>query len=247
MSGQTAIKQRIYPELAFGGIRHFDGGLCYYARIQALVKPESVVLDYGCGRGVQISEAEVFFRNLCSFKGKVKKVIGVDPTDAGLQNPDLDEFRQMTDATIPLEDETVDICHSDWVIEHVQDIDTVLNEIRRVLKPGGYFCFRTPNRFHYSSIGASFLPFSAHYKLRRFLGHAHEEGDVFPTTYPCNTKWKARRLLRGHGFEPLVYYYRGISHFMGWGYWPGLFGRLIETISPPFLAHEMHAFAQKVE
>jgi SAM-dependent methyltransferase len=246
MSRHRSIKERIYPESAFGGLTHFDGGARYYSRVQTLVKPESVVLDYGCGRGIHASESNAFYRSLCSFKGKVKRVIGVDPTDGGLRNLDLDEFRQMKDASIPLDNETVDLCHADWVIEHVQDIDIAFHEVHRVLKPGGYFCFRTPNLFHYSSIGASIVPFAAHYRLRQLVGHPHEAEDVFPTTYPCNTKWRARRLFRAHGFESLVYYHRSASLLMGLGYWPGLFGRLIETLCPPFLWHEIHAFGRKI-
>ena len=246
MSRPTSIKGRIYPESIFGGLTHFDGDLRYYSRAQTLVRPESVVLDYGCGRGIHVSETDAFYRSLCSFKGRVSRVIGVDPTDAGLRNPSLDEFHQMKGSTIPLRDQTVDLCHADWVIEHVQDIHVVLKEIHRVLKPGGYFCFRTPNRFHYSSLGASLVPFKAHYKLRKILGHFHEEEDVFSTTYLCNTKWRARKLLGSYGFESLVYHHRGPSHLMGLGYWPGLFGRLIEGLSPPFLWHEIHAFARKI-
>lgn len=225
------IKLKVYPESLFGGITFYDGVLPYYGRIQSLVDTKSIVLDYGCGRGAHNSEVEPFYQKLCSFRGKVERVIGVDPTDAGLQNTDIDEFKQMKDFKIPLPDESVDLCHSDWVVEHVLEIDLFFNEVHRVLKTGGYFCFRAPNKFHYSSLGASLLPFSAHYRLRQFLGHFHDEEDVFPTTYPCNTKSKAEKIFMKHGFESLVYYHRGLSHLMGMGYWPGMFGKILEKVT----------------
>lgn len=240
------VKLRVYPESAFGGITCHDGTLLYYSRINALADATDVVLDYGCGRGMHLQRSAPYYKRLCSLKGKVSKVIGVDVGSDGQGNPALDEFLRITNGKIPLPAESVDLCMSDWVVEHLEDVDGSFREIARVLKPGGYFCFRTPNRFHFSSLGASIVPFSFHHKLRQFLGHRHGEEDVFPTHYQCNTKRAARRRLREHGFEPLVQYHRGLSHLMGMGFWPGLVGRLVETVSPSFLCHEIHAFARKV-
>ncbi len=240
------VAERIYPEIHFGKFTFNDGGVPYYARVQSLLNTSSVVLDYGCGRGIHLSSSTAFYKSLCTFKGKVRQVIGVDPTGAGVDNLDIDEFRQMTDYLIPVEDGTIDLCHADWVIEHVTDIDLLMTEINRVLKPGGYFCFRTPNRFHYSSLGAAMIPFELHYKLRGLLGDVHEAQDVFPTTYPCNTKWSAERILKRYCFTSAVRYHRGISHLMGMGYLPGLIGKFFESISPRFLCHELHVFAQKM-
>lgn len=240
-----SVKRRLYPESAIGGIARHDGTLVYYSRVNALITAESVVLDYGCGRGAHFLKSPGFYRKLCTFKGKASKVIGVDIGDDGLDNRSLDEFHRITDGNIPLATGSVDICHSDWVVEHLTDPGKTFGEIFRILKPGGYFCFRTPNRFHYSSLGASLIPYRFHYKLRQYLGDLHEEEDVFPTTYPCNTKRAALRVLKKHGFEPLVQYHRGHSHLMGMGYLPGLLGKILEEISPLCLCHEIHAFARK--
>ena len=241
------VKLRVYPEAEFGGITRYDGTLIYYSRVNALLSSDAIVLDYGCGRGAHMGGSAPFYKKLCSFKGKVRKVIGVDIGEDGESNKSLDEFYHIRDGSIPVASESVDLCHSDWVIEHLTDVGKTFGEIRRILKPGGYFCFRTPNRFHYTSIGAAIVPFHAHHKLRKLLGHFHGEADVFPTTYPCNTKWKASRTLREHGFNPLVFYHRGPSHLMGLGYSAGLLGRWVETMTPRFLCHEIHAFAQKIQ
>lgn len=240
-----ATKLRVYPEAEFGGITRFDGPLLYYSRVNALIDCDSIVLDYGCGRGAHLSKNVRFYKELCSFRSKAKKVIGVDVEASGGVNPTLDEFRPLENGSIPLDSSSVDLCHSDWVVEHLEDVHEVFEEICRVLKPGGYFCFRTPNRFHYSSFGAAIVPFSWHHRIRRFLKHFHEQEDVFPTYYRCNTRWAAIRRLREHGFKPLVQYHRGLSHLNGLGYWPGLLGRWIEAASPLFLCHEIHAFGKK--
>jgi SAM-dependent methyltransferase len=237
------IKLLVYPEAAFGGITRYDGTLLYYSRVNALLQSDFIVLEYGCGRGAHLDGSAPFYKRLCSFKEKVAKVIGVDISDGGKSNACLHEFHRITDGSIPLPSESIDLCHSDWVVEHLTDVEKTFGEIQRVLKRGGYFCFRTPNYLHYSSL----VPFIFHHKIRKLLGHFHSEEDVFPTTYPCNTKWKASRLLRKHGFSPVIFYHRGPSHLMGLGYGRGVPVRWVETITPLVLCHEILAFAKKTQ
>ena len=51
--------------------------------------------------------------------------------------------------SIPYANETFDLVFSDNVVEHLSDPNAVLNEVRRVLKPGGLFFAKTPNKKHY--------------------------------------------------------------------------------------------------
>jgi hypothetical protein len=43
----------VYPEYNAGGFTKYDGGLQFYGRINALLRPDMVVLDLGAGRGRQ--------------------------------------------------------------------------------------------------------------------------------------------------------------------------------------------------
>lgn len=45
------VRTRCYPETEFGGFADIDGTLAFYRRVNALLTPDSVVLDVGCGRG----------------------------------------------------------------------------------------------------------------------------------------------------------------------------------------------------
>ncbi|MEZ0299194.1 MAG: methyltransferase domain-containing protein [Candidatus Methylacidiphilales bacterium] len=240
---------RVYPEYAFGKVMACDGSLQFYSRMHALVKPDSRVLEVGSGTGFHRELYDGFHRDMHVFRGKVQHVLGIDFGDEGAKNTALDEFRELKGAgkEWPVESGSVDLCFCDWVIEHVEDVDGFFQEARRVLKPGGHFCFRTPNRFHYSSMGASMIPARLHYKVRQILGHPHTEDDVFPTYYRANTRWRCLSLYRRHKFAPMVIAHRGASHLLGMGYVPGVLGKWMEELSPSFFWHEIHAFGRAVE
>ena len=103
------------------------------------VEPGAVVLDLGCGAGTDLLIA-------AQMTGPTGDVIGVDMTSAM-----LDRARVSADAmgldnvalhealieSLPLADASVDVVISNGVIDLVPDKDAVLDEIDRVLRPGG--------------------------------------------------------------------------------------------------------------
>ena len=102
------------------------------------------VLDLGCGGGF-MSEALV---------RRGARVIGVDPCMALIefahQHAKEAKFEIVylvgTGEALPLEDNSVDRVVCVDVLEHVQNIEKVLVEIRRVLRRNGIFFFDTINR-----------------------------------------------------------------------------------------------------
>jgi hypothetical protein len=42
---------RFYPEVAFGGFPRIGGAIQFYSRVNSLFTNDSVVVDFGCGRG----------------------------------------------------------------------------------------------------------------------------------------------------------------------------------------------------
>ena len=103
------------------------------------VEPGSVVLDLGCGAGTDLLIA-------AQMAGSSGRVVGVDmtatmlerarqsATELGLDNVQLHEA--LIEA-LPLDDGSVDVVISNGVIDLVPDKDAVLDEIDRVLRPGG--------------------------------------------------------------------------------------------------------------
>lgn len=128
------------PELARvpdATVQSFAGVASHWAL--GRVEPGAVVLDLGCGAGTDLLIA-------AQMTGPTGRAIGVDMTSAmldraresasamGLDNVELHEA--LIEA-LPLRDASVDAVISNGVIDLVPDKDAVLDEIDRVLRPGG--------------------------------------------------------------------------------------------------------------
>ncbi len=156
------------------------------------INSETVCLDYGAGRG-NVKQM--------NFRGIAKYIMGVDPDEAVLENLNLDEARVINsdDFAIPCEDSKFDTVFSDNVMEHVQNPSAAFNEIWRVLRPGGVFLSKTPNKWHYMPLIARATPTSFHRFYNTLRGR--KEFDTFPTLYNCNTKASVQKFARETGFS----------------------------------------------
>jgi SAM-dependent methyltransferase len=160
-------------------------------QLEALVRshltPESRVLDLGCGRGGVV---ELFWRD-------VKLAAGLDPDVPSLAEhraPGMPVLRGVGER-LPFAGGSFDLVVSLWVLEHLKDPRTVLDEVRRVLRPGGHFVFLTPNLrnplLFLNRIGTA-LPLVQRRIVVRFYGRA--EVDTFPVHYRANTEKRIREL-----------------------------------------------------
>lgn len=198
----------MYPEVQAGGFTRRSGTIQFYARVNSLLRPDMIVLDFGAGRGLHDDIKDGFLRDLCVLKGKVKRVIGVDVDDAVLRNPIVDEAHIFDGARLPLGDASVDLVLSDHVFEHLGDPGAAAAELDRVLKPGGWICARTPSSGSMIAIGARMVPNRLHAKaIKRLQPGGREAEDVFPTRYRLNS----HRALRKY-FPPS----RWSHHSYGW-------------------------------
>jgi SAM-dependent methyltransferase len=106
--------------------------------------PAARILDYGCGAGAIVTQlrtrkrdafgCDVFYEG-----GSYRTVVPPELVAAGV-------IRDMPDGRIPFPDDSFDLVISNQVFEHVPDLDGVLDEVRRVLKPGGILLFLFPDR-----------------------------------------------------------------------------------------------------
>jgi arsenite methyltransferase len=103
------------------------------------IDPGSVVLDLGCGAGTDLLIA-------AQMTGPDGRVIGIDMTASMLDRArasavEMDlgnvELHEALIEALPLDDAWVDVVISNGVIDLVPDKDAVLDEIDRVLRPGG--------------------------------------------------------------------------------------------------------------
>lgn len=245
------LVERHFPEYRAGGFTRLDTTVAFYTRISALLRPESIVLDFGAGRGRQIVEGPPgLVRNLCTVRGKVRRVIGVDPDPAVLSNPGLDEAHLLELAPdgsfrLPLPDASVDLVIADWVFEHVADPATTARELARVLVPGGWIAVRTPNRWGYIATGNRLVPERLKGTLLSRLQPKRREEDVFPALYRLNTRADLERHFPPHQWYlatwnvPVEPAYAGTSSVL-WA----LF-RLVDKLTPPVCRPVLLAFLQK--
>jgi len=178
------------PESAAGGFARDNGGIVFYTRVNALLRPEMTIVDLGAGRGTVFHSGIFgFYEKLAKLQGKVKHVIGLDIDEAIKDHPFLDERHVIAaDGAMPPADAEVDMVVSDWVLEHVQDPNRFAQELHRVLKPGGWLCARTPNRWGYVGMGARLIPNKFHTRLLHRLSPGRHDVDVFPVAYKLNTR-----------------------------------------------------------
>lgn len=186
MSGMVdRLDRALYPRQS----SNWDDCL-FRDRILSHLSPEAIILDIGAGAGIV---------QQLNFKGMVAKVCGIDLDPRVKCNPMLDEGRLSDASRIPYPDATFDVAFADNVMEHLADPMVVLGEVRRVLRPGGVFLFKTPNKTHYMPMIARMTPHRFHRFVNRLRGRAEE--DTFPTLYRANTVADVRKLAASAGLK----------------------------------------------
>jgi SAM-dependent methyltransferase len=192
-----------YPEVRIAGMTSVDGTVRFYAQVNALLHPSMVVLDYGAGRAQLYEDNSCAYRrSLQTIKGKVRRVIGCDVDPALLENRSVDEHLLIRPGdAIPLPDQSVDLIVSDNTFEHIEEPAAVTAEFRRILKPGGWICARTPNKYAYTSVPTRAIPNRFHASfLKRAQPHRKLQ-DTFPTAFKINTISDISRYFPPSEFE----------------------------------------------
>lgn len=238
---------KVYPEVGAGGFTRTDGTVEFYTRVNALLQPNMVVLDIGAGRGAQLLETASPYRtSLVRIQGKVKRLVGVDVDDAVLENRFLDEAHVIDGrGPLPFPDATFDLVFADWVLEHVATPKIFAAEVHRIVKPGGWFCARTPNRWGVTGIGTNLIPNRLHASMLKTLQPARAERDVFPTTYHLNSKARLRRYFSRSDWEDFSYFHNSTPPYVERSRLLTRLALLYFRLAPNALATNLHAFLRK--
>ncbi len=201
------MHSKFFPEIAVGGFSRVDGTVAFYQRVNSIVTPASVMIDFGAGRGWahQIADS-AYRRGLCNFKGRVSRVIGLDVDKAVLTNPSLDEALLLDSCgRAPLPSNFADIILSDFTFEHLPDPAQSAREMDRLLKPGGWICARTPNRHGYIALANRLVPAGISRALVKVVQPDRKDEDIFPAVYRLNTPSALRRHFPLSRFDHFVY------------------------------------------
>jgi SAM-dependent methyltransferase len=170
----------------------------------AVPQPGATLLDLGCADGVvtkriaaRVGAERVLGVELVRHLADQARQRGIDVLDADLGQP------------LPYPDASVDVVHSNQVIEHLNDTDLFLREIRRVLKPGGYALISTNNLASWHnvvSLAMGWQPPPCHPSDELIAGNPANFGDGTPGALgQMHRRLFTGRALaavaRHHGFE----------------------------------------------
>jgi len=144
-----------------------------------LLKPGDKVLEIGCGIGSVVAE----------LGSQGYDAVGTDISREaiayGLKKYGDIKLEVQAAETLPYEDQSYDVVLSFDLFEHIAQVDRHVSEVFRVLRPGGYYLFQTPNK--YSNVIFETISHRS-FKWRRAHPSLHSPG-------------RLRRRLRDHGFE----------------------------------------------
>jgi SAM-dependent methyltransferase len=233
-----------YPESKFGGFTNLDGTVSFYTRVNALVQPELILLDYGCGRGAYAEDRIAYRKALRIFKHKCKRVIGVDVDENARNNPFVDDFYLIGNGKLPLTDYSVDICVCDWVLEHIEKPDFFFKEMQRIIRPGGYLCIRTSNRWSYISLVARIIKDKHHGYLLSKAQPARNEIDIFPKFFRCNSINQLKNAISRISRNFVVYGYEAEPAYLNFSQRIYSFGVYLHKLIPEPFHTTIIAFAQ---
>ena len=121
-------------------------------------RPGERVLDLGCGAG----------RFVAALREAGADPVGVEVAGAALERaravaPGADLRLLADDGSIPLEHGSVDLVWCSEVLEHVADGSHLLQEARRVLRPGGRILVTVPFHGRVQAALIALLRFEAHF------------------------------------------------------------------------------------
>ena len=191
MSWQEEYMQRFYLSRP----RWRGGTEEFWELIRSHVPPQSEVLELGCGPANPTSQflSESF---VC--------VDGLDVDDTCRRNRHLRCAYVYDGGCFPIQDAAYDAVVCNYVLEHVENPTQTVREVRRVLRSGGMFVFRTPNRWHYVPLISRLTPHWFHERFANRLRNLSEEAEApCPTFYRMNSLSTIGKLLTAEGFERL--------------------------------------------
>ncbi len=187
MIGSVAwLDAKLYPGIA----ANWDDRLFRLRISRYLQQAPKDVLDLGAGAGIV---------EQMNFRGMANRICGLDPDPRVKTNPFLDEGKVGVGESVPYSDESFDVVFADNVLEHLREPEKVFREVMRVLRPGGVFLVKTPNKWHYMPLVARLTPHKFHQWINGKRGR--QQRDIFPTIYLANTPKKIRNLAASVGLS----------------------------------------------
>lgn len=223
MSNQSEQKDFLWQQIS--ELPYFRGLLrAVEAKFYQDIPMEHPILDLGCGDG-----------NFACTAINEKIDAGIDPwegpvTLASKTGKYIRTIR-CEGAEMPFNDQTFQTIFSNSVLEHIPDVDSVVKEAGRVIKPGGYFIFCVPNHQFLGNLSVSNFFDKIHL---HFLGNWYRAFfNKISRHHHCDNPEVWGKRLDSAGFEIEKYWHYfspGAFHTLEWGHYLGLPSLIIHWI-----------------
>jgi SAM-dependent methyltransferase len=179
-------------------------------------RPGALLLDLGCGDGgwtmtvaATVAAQRVLGVEFIEEFARAARRVGVEVVAGDLGEP------------LPIEDGSVDVVHSNQVIEHLPKTDAFMREIARVLKPGGYAVVSTNNLSSWHnivSLALGWQPAPCHVSDELIVGNPSNFVEGMESNVPGQTHL---RIFTGRALAGLAAHHGlRVDAQLGAGYYP---------------------------
>lgn len=184
--------------------------------------PDGLGLDLGCGDGIL---TDILFRRI----GRKPRLVGIDPdpleTEAARKYAFYERLHTVPGHAIPEPDATFDYVISNSVLEHIPNLEPVIREVGRVLKPSGRFYYTVPCPGFHENLCGSIVPGN---KRGAYLDQLDKR--LAHLNYLTHEDWQV--MCRRHGMEvESVTGYLGERATKRWEVLSRMTGGLLHTLS----------------
>lgn len=203
----------------------------FHEILDSLIPPkDAILLEIGPGPVNQTSDF---------LAGKCKRLDGLDIDERALTNPALKKAYIYDGKEFPDMEVCYDLIIADYVMEHVEFPQIMLNEVAKILKPGGAFLFRTPNVYHYVSLISKFSPHKFHLAVaNKSRLRGDHDIDPYPTFYRLNSRHNVNKFAKKADLivtqMKMIEKEPGYLKFHPWAYKIGVLYERIVNSSPIF-------------
>ena len=195
IEARLRMTQHLYDKYYFSKPGYTGGTKPFFDICASNIPRGSEILEIGAGPSNSTTKT----------LSQIGPVTGLDINPEVLDNDACVRAEVFDGLSFPFLDNSFDACVSNWVLEHVADPSTHFKEVGRVLRPGGTYCFRTPNLFHYVMLGSRLTPHFIHLGLaNRLRGLEADAHDPWPTYYRANSKRRLISLIQESGMESVL-------------------------------------------
>ena len=169
-------------------------------KLLSLIKNKKTksIIDIGAGFGRLVPVYTSLFKN-CLLVEPSEKLLA----EAKKNNQKYDNltFKESYVEKLPVEDESFEVALMVRVAHHLEDLNTMIKEVQRVLKPNGFFIMEYANKRHLKNLLEAFFKRD----WQNFANHTPEKIKTRPTSFPFFNYHpnQIRTLLLSHDFEIL--------------------------------------------